>query len=342
MLFKLFIQKIVKIKILLMAALVLLIPYSYTAWGQPKSATKRLCANPIMRVYSEGDSYLPIGSLLCEGDRIHPINNGGKVDVLCFLNQKFVQLPSGSITSDKCQEPTANTEKKCTFQTLINCPKTRGDGENKNTPIVLSPYGNVLLDRRPIFSWYPVPGATSYKVYLTAYNLDWQAATSNTRLPYPQGQQELQYGIAYKFSVLVLQGEEVVGSASSVIYVPPENQVQDILEKVKKVNALALPADEAAYLDLDTVYMSKGLLNETIENMNARIANGSQNPTLYRVLGDRYLQAWLPQEAKRAYTKAIELAQSSGNISEMVIAQDRLAKLIESYSQLPTRINAAQ
>lgn len=323
-------------------ASILLTLQGYTAWGQPKSVTKSLCANPVMRVYTAGDSYFPIGSLLCEGDRIHLKDNGVKVEALCFLNQNFVQLTSGLITSEKCRKPAANIENRCTFQTLKNCPRTRGDGEPENQPIILSPYGNVLLSRTPVFSWHPVPGVTSYKVYLTGYNLDWQFQTNDTKLLYPPDQAELQYGIAYKFTVLALKGEEVINSESSVIYVLPEKQVKDILEKVQKVNALGLPPDEAAYLDLDAVYMSKGLLNETIENMNARIAEGSQNPTLYRVLGDRYLQAWLPQEAKRAYTKAIELSQSSGNISEMVIAQDRVAKLIESYSQLPTRINAAQ
>ncbi len=81
---------------------------------------------------------------------------------------------------------------------------------------------------------------------------------------------------------------------------------------------LNLLPDEAAFLDLDTVYMSKRLLNETINTLKKRVVAGSSNPTLYRILGDRYLEAWLPDEAHREYTMAAQLAQSSGSLEDVL------------------------
>jgi len=344
MLLRLLIQTFVRNGVAVSSLLLLTLQCS-TAWSQSKAVDKGSCVNSIARIYSDGDRYLSKGSLLCPGDRIHPKEIGGKVEILCFLNRKILQLPSGSIsdTASKCREATPGTEKKCTFQTPQNCPKFKGPGEvEENEPIILSPYGSMLLQQRPVFSWYPVPGATSYKVYLIGYNLEWQVETSDTTLPYPPNQPELQYGIVYKITVLARIGEEITSSAPSVVYMLSPSKVRDTLEKIEKVKALGLPPDEEAYLDLDTVYMERKLLNDTIQTMNQRVGAGSKNPTLYRVLGDRYLEAWLVPEAKRAYKKAIELAQSSGNTSELAIAQDRLAILIESYSQLPTRMNAAQ
>ncbi len=70
-------------------------------------------------------------------------------------------------------------------------------------------------------------------------------------------------------------------------------------------------------------------------------ATPSRNPTLYRVLGDRYLRAWLTNEAKRQYTKAFEIAKSSNNSKELQKAQEGL-KMVKFYNQLPTRRNGAQ
>ncbi|MBD2472822.1 M48 family metallopeptidase [Nostoc sp. FACHB-145] len=327
-----------------MVSLMLMTLHCCPALGQPQPIARGSCINSIARIYNEGDRYLPKGTLLCPGERIHPKRIGGKVEVLCFLNGKILQLASGSISDapDKCIEATPGSEKRCTFQTPHDCPKFKGPGEVGNEPIILSPYGSMLLSQRPVFSWHPVKGATSYKVYLTGYNLDWQLETKNTTLPYPQDQPELQYGIVYKITILARKQQQTTSSIPSVVYMLSQSDAQNTLEKIKKVLAMGLPADEAAMLDLDTVYMEKSLLNETIQTMNQRVAAGSQNPTLYRVLGDRYLEAWLPQEATRAYQKAIELAQSSGNAEELKTAKEHLRVLQESQSQLPTSMKLDQ
>ncbi|MBW4676572.1 MAG: hypothetical protein KME52_21925 [Desmonostoc geniculatum HA4340-LM1] len=110
---------------------------------------------------------------------------------------------------------------------------------------------------------------------------------------------------------------------------------------MKQVNELALPPDEAAIWDKDAVYMSRSLLNETIETLKAREAAGSQNPTLYRVLADRYLEAWLPREALREYTLAAQLAKSTNNLDELARVKEGL-KIISFYNQPPTSTNPAQ
>ncbi|MBE9210870.1 tetratricopeptide repeat protein [Nostoc sp. LEGE 06077] len=327
-----------------MVSLVLMTLNCSVAMGQPQPIAKDSCTNSIARIYNEGDRYLPKGSLLCPGDRINPKRIGGKVEVLCFLNGRILQLPSGSISDapDKCRQATPGSKKRCTFQTPQDCPKFKGPGEVGNEPIILSPYGSVLLSQRPVLSWYSVKGATSYKVYVTGYNLDWQLETNNTTLPYPQDQPEFQYGIVYKITVLARKPQQTTSSIPSVVYMLSQSDAQETLEKIKKVKELGLPPDEAALLDLDAVYMEKSLLHQTIETMNERVAAGSQNPTLYRVLGDRYLEAWLPQEAETAYQKAIELAQSSRNARELETAQEHLRVLKETQSQPPTSIKPDQ
>ncbi|WP_225226312.1 hypothetical protein [Komarekiella delphini-convector] len=108
----------------------------------------------------------------------------------------------------------------------------------------------------------------------------------------------------------------------------PQSDAKQILDAVKQIKSLKLPPDEAAFLDLDAIFMSRRLLNETIETLKIRKAAGSQNPVLYRTLGDRYVEARLPEEAYREYTIAVQLAQSNGNLDELEKVQERL-KLIQ-------------
>lgn len=336
-------QKFFKARVSIVLLMLMILHYS-PALGQPQPIAKDSCTNSIGRIYSEGDRYLPKGSLLCPGDRINPKRIRGKVEVLCFLNGRILQLPGGSISDapDKCREATPGSEKRCTFKTPHDCPKFKGPGEAKDVPIILSPYGSVLLSQKPVFSWHPVKGATSYKVYVTGHNLDWNLETNNTSLPYPQDQPEFQYGIVYKITVLAKKPQQTTTSIPSVVYMLSQSDAQETLEKIEKVKAMGLPPDEAVLLDLDAVYMEKSLLHETIKTMNERVAAGSQNPTLYRVLGDRYLEAWLPQEAETAYQRAIELAQSSGNARELETAKEHLRVLKETQSQPPTSIKPDQ
>ncbi|MCC5612325.1 hypothetical protein LC612_37795, partial [Nostoc sp. CHAB 5834] len=72
----------------------------------------------------------------------------------------------------------------------------------------------------------------------------------------------------------------------------------------------------------------KLLLDESIKTLIARVMAGSQNPTLYRLLGDRYLGALLPEEAEQTYTIAAQLALSSANTDELNKVQSGL-KLVK-------------
>ena len=80
--------------------------------------------------------------------------------------------------------------------------------------------------------------------------------------------------------------------------------------------------------------MSQKLLTDAIGVLQASKHNHSQNPTIYRLLGDRYLQAGLVDKAKTEYTTASSLAQKKDNPTELAKANDGL-KQVKLYSQSP-------
>lgn len=329
-----------------MIALILLFLDFSSVFSQPTSGTERnskqlKCKEPIAKIINNADRLLPAGSFLCKGDRLQQ-RNGAKIDVLCYLNPGAGVLHLGSGTvSDKCvPPPTQQKAQQCTPQNRANCPKRKGPGEERNAPTLLNPYSSAVLNTRPYLSWYAVTGATSYSVQVRGKGVNWEKQVGSTALPYPKEQPAMQYGNVYKISIIANQGDSPATYSSSVLIVSPESEAQQVMVAIEQIKSLNLPPDEAAF-DLDTVYMSQGLLTETINTLKAQIDAGSKSSTLYRVLGDRYLEAGLPDSAKQEYTMAAALAQQSDNLAELTKAQAGL-KRTALYSQLPIRTTPDQ
>ena len=274
-----------------------------SAWSQPQPVVKRTC-EPIARVLSAGDRTLKPGSLLCQGDRLQPVNNG-TVAVLCYINRTVLQLLQGSISdaASKCV-PQAIQAKRSDY---LN-PK--GPGENAHAPALRRPYSSAILDPRPLLSWDAVRGATSYTVQVKGKGVNWSDEVRSNLLPYPHQQPDLQFGNAYKVTVIANQGNSPVLASSSVLILSSVKEAQQLMSIIKQIKILNLSPDDLA-IDLGIAYMSQDLLTEAINVLEARIKAGTQNPTLYRLLGDRYLEAGLPDEAKREYTAATTLAQKN-------------------------------
>ncbi len=310
--------------------------------AQPLSSTahKRQC-KPIARVLDNNARHWTGGSLLCLEDRLDP-KPGKKVGVFCYANGTVLRLGNGAdweqcVSIRKQQVRQA----QCTYGNRLNCPKIKGPGEQRNTPALIAPYSSTLLNQKPNFSWYSVAGATSYVVQVTGIGVNWEKEVKNTHLSYPQGQPAMQFGNAYKITILAKQNSSAIKASVAAVNLLPQQDAKQVMGIVKQINNLGIPKDEAAFLDLDRVYMAKNLLNETIETLKSQVKAGSQNPALYRVLGDRYLEAGLPEEAKREYIRATTLAKRVDNSAELAKAQAGLQQ-VALYSQLPTKINGDQ
>lgn len=299
------------------------------------------CTQPIGRVIGNGDSRLPAGTLLCQGDRLQPIGSA-KVEVLCYLNRKVLSIPKGKVSSQCSPLRKQEQSLQCTRHNRAKCPKRKGPSVDNNAPVLIAPYSSLVLDIRPDLLWTPIAGITSYKVQVTGVGVDWsQTVVGSNQLTYPLHQPPLKFGNAYKITIIANQGGSPVTASLATINVVNQNKARYIKQLVQRVNSFNLSPDQAAYLDLDNLYMSYGLLTESIEVLKARVESGSQLPEIYTSLGDRYLEAGLPNQAKPLYQNAIALAQKVDNSNQIKKAQAGLRK-IELYSQLPTKIKLDQ
>lgn len=306
-----------------------------------KINSPRRCTQPIGRVIGDGDNRLKAGSLLCAGDRLQPVSEA-KIEVLCYLNRKVLRLGKGSV-SGQCfplteQEQTLD----CTRYNRAKCPRRKGPIGDNNAPLLIAPYSSVVLETRPNLTWNRVAGTTNYKVQVNGVGVNWsETVVENNYLAYPQTQPALKFGNAYKITIIANKGASPVVASVATINLIDEDRAQQVKQIVQRLDNLKLPKDEAAYLDLDSIYMSYGLLTQSVASLKARVQTGSTTPEIYTALGDRYLEAGLPNLAKPLYQNALVLAQRIDDTSQINKAKAGLKK-IELYSQLPTRIKLDQ
>lgn len=295
---------------------------------------------PIGLVLSSGDRRFKLGNTLCQGDRVNTLP-GGKVSVFCIANGRTLKLSGLSLDFTRmCTTGESRIQQRfCNVQNTINCPKTKGPGE-ENRPVLISPYSRILLDRRPTLTWNTVEGAISYTVGVSGEDVNWVVESPSATLPYPTARPAMSPGNTYRITIFANKGGSSVSYSEATIYLLPLEDIEQITKTAKLIQSLNLPTVEK-HLYLDSLYMGKSLLDETMRSLEEGVRLSGQDPQLFRTLGDRYLEAGLPLRAKLQYEKASQLAQSNEDPIELEKARTGL-ELITHYNQLPTRINPAQ
>lgn len=300
-----------------------------------QSSTSRQECEPLGRITASTDSRVAPGTLICNGEHLQP-SVSGKVSVFCYWSGRILKLVGSTKQLDNCR-PSSAVFVPCSPLSRY-CRRSRGPEEAGNSPTLITPYGNTLLSSRPAFSWSPVAGATRYILQVRSAAEGWQTEVEGTSVSYPAGKPALAAGSVYQIEVLAYAGDTVLGTSNKKINILPLETAQELSTLVKQIRSLNLPEDEKAFLDLNAAYSARGLVDEAIRLLKARIEVGSRNPGVYRALGDRFLTAGLHNKAKSQYEVAKNLAQASANVVELNKARTglRLVALLRQES-VPAR-----
>jgi hypothetical protein len=315
-------------------------------WGQEVVRANRqskASCEPIAKVISGDIRHKPL-TKLCSEDRVRTAN-GGKVKILCYPRGIIIDIPN-DVVGKHCLPLQANEGRGCNVLEGRNCVIAKGPDE-ENKPNKITPYGVVINNSRPTLSWFRTKGATNYIVRFKGNGgINWQLEVKGETLTYPQYLAELKPGQAYSVEIVAMRSDEVIDSSSALLLLASNERLQQVKQTINILLSLRQPLDELA-IDMDAVYESHNLVNESIKVLDARAKAGSRNPTIYRLLGDRYLIAKFPQQANEAYLTAKKLAQQANNTVELALAEAGIkiaaqTKVKEQTSYPPTRINALQ
>jgi predicted Zn-dependent protease len=177
-------------------------------------------------------------------------------------------------------------------------------------------------------------------VKFNSEGIGWQKTVTDTKLTYPTQKPALRAGSVTKVTIIANFGNSYLSESNAILNLLTSSEAKQVRAAIERIKSLNLSPDERAF-DLNAVYRSQDLLTEAINTLKARTSAGSNNPTIYRILGDRYLEAGLPFYAKQQFTTAAALAQKAENEAELALAQAGL-KRAKLYSQLPTKMNGDQ
>lgn len=294
---------------------------------------------PIGRMIEKGYKQLASNGLMCEGDKLK-LAPRVQVRFLCFSTGDIILLSNGEIPASKCEKVNVS-EPTCNPGNVKVCLLRKGGGLGEDPePTIIYPYTSSLIKTRPDIAWLPVRGATSYKVRVDGYGFGWERIVNQTHLAYPSQERELSRNEAFRITVIAYRKDATPTSDTFAVSLFPQSEIQKVFSTIDQIKSLGLPEDEAA-MDIDAVYQSRGFLEESIQFLSQVATGKTTNPTVYRVLGDRYFQAGLVDQANVQYTRASELAKNSNNRVELQKSQAGL-EAIEFYNGLPTKINGAQ
>lgn len=256
-------------------------------------------------------------------------------------------LPNGKTLSASDRPSQKLAANDCDPKSRYGCPDDpRSPSFNCDTPIIISPYDTALLNDRPPISWYAVPGAVSYTVRvkdITGSGLDWerpvnspsQSAFGEIKIDYPADVEALQLGGRYKLIVeaRLKSTEKPATPGESLFRMLDREDIQQVRDIVEKVDNSNLPKEEKVLQQLYDVYISRNLIAEIIERLEALVRDGTQKAQVYRTLGDLYRQQGLYDSAKPRYETAIDLARTAQDTQESAAAKDGLKKI----NEVPTK-----
>lgn len=313
---------------LTLMALLILWPTSSVAQSQPKKSD----CEPIGRILKSSQQNL-VGQLICSGSKIVPLAPGSFV--LCYFN------PSQQKCHPKERTRNSNLE-KCPLPSRSFCKRMKG-GSHTEKPTIITPLGRWLLETRPNFSWSAVPGATKYRLEVESHRKGlWSKITSSTSLKYPDEQAPMSPENIYKVSVIAYKDDAPIVADSSIFRLLESVKFKQLQQTIQLINRLNIDPDQKVYLDLNAAYLNEGLLDQSIKTLEERVQAGSEHPEIFRVLAERYIDAGLPDRARKQYIKAMHLAKLQGNQVALKKAMEGLQALDQYQSQLPERKNGAQ
>jgi hypothetical protein len=289
-------------------------------WGQPRAkldSKKDFACKPIAKVIS-GDSRYQPSTKLCSEDRVVAAN-GGRVKIFCYPVGKILDIPS-DVVGKQCSPLKVNEGRGCNVLQGRSCVIPKGPEEG-NKPTKITPYGVVINQERPTISWSKPKGATDYVARMRGNGgINWEVAVKGESLTYPPQEPALKPDQVYTLDIVAMRGDEVIDGSNSLLLLLATDKMQEVEKTINVLKNLQQPLDELA-IDRDAVYESYNLVNESIKVLDARAKAGSTNPTIYRLLGDRYLIANFPQQANEGYLTAKKLAQQANNTVELALAE---------------------
>lgn len=281
--------------------------------------------DPVGRVVQVANSSLPIGQPLCREDKIR-LSANQKLKFACYSSGREITLAQGTADIDDHCEAASHRYRRCTNQIKTGCIISRNP-EVSTRATLFVPYSSTVLGGRPRFNWEAYPSANLYSVelFLGKKRL-WKQTTQSNSIPYPSTVQPLEQGKAYLIKVSAYRGNRALNRNVSVLNRVSADKLSILESTISSIDTLPISAVDKI-LDQERIYFSQGLLSESIEILKSQLEQDPFNPVFHRLMGDRFMNAGLPHQARPYFAEAKILANKKQDMSELAKANEGLAEI---------------
>jgi hypothetical protein len=201
----------------------------------------------------------------------------------------------------------------------------RESAQTASIPYVLSPRHTFIQTEHPLLRWHPsATGTVTYTVQVRSHALDWQTETATFELPYPNDAPRLEPGESYNLTVVDpsnRSSEEEQAALDLSFVLLSREEIEAVQSLAEQARGLGLDERGTNFL-LAEIYASHHLRAEAIALLEELAVEEEDAPTVYRRLGDLYLEVGLYSEAKGAYESALAgycaLGDRAGEASALV------------------------
>jgi hypothetical protein len=219
-------------------------------------------------------------------------------------------------------------------------------------PVLVSPRGTLILERRPTIRWRPVQGVDRHVVTIVGKGFSWTSPpVAGSELRYPDTQPPLARDVSYQISV---QG----GGASSADegstragfrIAGPETEAQAADASRRVAAAAVTPA--ARGLALSRLQSMLGL--QELALLTLESVRGTAGPACDRVQAEVHLKMGRSHDARRAYEAFLSSApaediegraEASAHLARLVAASEseRARQLADQSQRLYTALGATK
>lgn len=206
---------------------------------------------------------------------------------------------------------------------------------------VLEPEGFMISSDKPRFQWTGVEEATEYRVQIKVpidRKINYTAVDNIAE--FPKDELPIRTDTINLFTVVAYSETGPIAYGKKAFKVIDQKTNTRIKTLVPILESLGMNREELVK-DLDSIYIGKGLRQESIALLNSLISANNRDPELSLLLGDRYYASNSPVKALTQYTRAYALAKSKNSPIFLSITRDRITLLKESKRSDRFRKNSA-
>ena len=194
---------------------------------------------------------------------------------------------------------------------LVALSQLRSAPVDRDAPFLIAPRRTALLTDRPTFTWRAVPGATRYRVTLSAESGPlWDREVQGLSLPFPADAAALAAGTEYLWELQALSDIKALRSESSVFQVLPATEAAAVRLNLGRIGDSAGGVESPAARFIAGSYLSGlGLFLDASEQFGALCKLTPESPAPHKALGDIYSSIGLMDLAAAEFQVALSLTR---------------------------------